>query len=217
MKNINLIGPFWKAVSGGLILLSVLSFTPAAFAELTDAQVAEIPAGDQPIKFSHKIHAGDNKIQCQYCHIYARRSWSSGVPPVKVCMGCHNFVATDLAEIQKLTKYWDDKKPIPWVKKHDVPDFVRFPHKKHINAKNEVFPDGVPCQKCHGPIETLDVVEVQDPKFGEMGWCLKCHLTIPGVKERKKNIKDENGKLPFAMHPKGHHRPALTDCLTCHK
>ncbi len=196
------------AISGG-----------AALAQLTDQDVADIPAGPQPIKFSHKIHATDIQIPCEYCQIYARRSLVSGAPPVQICMGCHQLVGTQLAEVQKLKEYWDKKEPIPWVKIHDVPDFVRYPHFRHVRARNETFPEGVPCQRCHGPIETMHVVEKFNPDFGLMGWCMECHLTIPGAQERKAATPAGPGStsLKNAMSPIGHHRPNLTDCLTCHK
>lgn len=206
-----------------VILLGLAVIAPTALAQMTDADVAKIPAGSelvrQPIKFSHKIHATDNQIDCQYCHIYARRSFTSGVPPVAICAGCHRFVGTGLAEVKKVMEFWEKKEPIPWVKIHDVPDFVRYPHYKHVNAKNETFPDGVPCQQCHGPVETMDVVEVYDANFGQMGWCLKCHLTIPGTLERKRAIASSTNprKTKNSDHPSGDYtRPLLTDCLTCH-
>ena len=223
----------WR-ITGGVIcamavfavFLSAPALGQAPSAPLTDADVELIPAGSQPIKFSHKVHAGDNQIDCQYCHIYARRSNSSGVPPVAICAGCHKMVGTGLAEVQKVMKYWEEKKPIPWVKIHDVPDFVDYPHWKHINAKNETYPDGVPCQKCHGDVEKMHVVEKGDPAFngdptfGQMGWCLSCHLTIPGTMERKRAIASTTmpGKLKDAKHPAGDFtRTSLSDCLTCHK
>ena len=122
------------------ITLFFLGFADIGLAQMTEAKLAEIPAGRQPIKFSHKIHAGDNLIPCQYCHIYARRSQVSGVPPVAICMGCHKFVATGLSEVKKLASFWQEQKPIPWVKIHDVPDFVRYRHDSHINAKTRYIP-----------------------------------------------------------------------------
>jgi hypothetical protein len=186
---------------------------------LTNEDVARIPAGPQPIRFSHKVHAGDNQIDCQYCHIYARRTWSSGAPPVAICAGCHRFVGAQLDEVKKVMEYWDKQEPIPWVKIHDVPDFVRYPHYKHVNAKNETYPEGVPCQDCHGAIEMMDVVAKANPSFGQMGWCLSCHLTIPGTLERKRAIAaaTDPRKVKNSDHPSGDYsRPLLTDCLTCH-
>lgn len=204
----------------GFGLLIALMWIPVtASAQLTNEQVAQIPAGVQPIRFSHKIHAGQDAIPCQYCHIYARRSSISGVPPVRICMGCHQLIGTQLDEVQKVHKYWNDKKPIPWVKIFDIPDFVGFPHFKHVNARNEIYPSGVACETCHGPIKTMAVVEKRDADFGLMGWCLRCHLTIPGALERKRAEPESPGSifLKNAKTPKGHYRANLTDCLTCHK
>jgi hypothetical protein len=105
------------------------------------------------------------------------------------------------------------------VKIHDVPDFVRFIHKKHINARNKTFPKGLQCQQCHGPIQDMHVVKKFNPDFGDMGWCLECHLTVPGALERKRAVAVGDGsmKLMNAMRPDGTHRPNLTDCMTCHK
>jgi len=120
----------------------------------------------QPIDFSHRIHAGDYQIPCLYCHVQARRSISAGVPSVSKCMGCHTDVAADRPQIRLLAQYWESKEPIPWVKVHDLPDFVHFTHKRHVAA-------GIDCQTCHGPIETMDVVSREAPLL--MGLCLNCH------------------------------------------
>ena len=123
---------------------------------------------EQPIAFSHKIHAGENEIPCMYCHTQARRSISAGVPSVSKCMGCHNEVATQRPQIRKLKNYWENKEPIPWIKVHDLPDFVHFTHKRHIAA-------GIECQTCHGPVETMDQIRLTDAAPMEMGLCLNCH------------------------------------------
>lgn len=121
---------------------------------------------EQPIAFSHRIHAGDNEIPCLYCHVQARRSISAGVPSVNKCMGCHNEVATDRPQIVLLTNYWETKEAIPWIKVHDLPDFVHFTHKRHVAA-------GIECQTCHGPVATMEVVSREAPL--KMGLCLNCH------------------------------------------
>ena len=123
-------------------------------------------APEQPINFSHKIHAGDYEIDCQYCHTQARRSASAGVPSVSKCAGCHQLVVPERPQIRMVLDYWENGEPIPWVKVHDLPDFVHFPHKRHVAA-------GVECQTCHGPVETMDVVSRQAPD--QMGLCLTCH------------------------------------------
>jgi len=120
----------------------------------------------QPINFSHKIHAGEFEIPCMYCHTQARRSISAGVPSVNKCVGCHNEVATDRPQIKKVVNYFENKEPIPWIKVHDLPDFVYFPHKRHVQADVE-------CQTCHGPVETMEKVTRMAPV--KMGECLACH------------------------------------------
>ncbi|HIF86206.1 MAG TPA: menaquinol oxidoreductase [Gammaproteobacteria bacterium] len=148
---------------------------------------------EQPIAFSHKIHAGDNEVPCLYCHTQARRSPSAGVPAVSKCVGCHLEVATEKPQIRLLMSYWENREPIPWIKVHDLPDFVHFTHKRHVLANIE-------CQTCHGPVETMDRITVSSRAVNgsaqvghpwKMGLCLSCHRENEVV----------NG----------------IDCLTCHK
>jgi hypothetical protein len=123
----------------------------------------------QPIPFSHRIHAGLHQIPCQYCHEYARRSLTSGVPPVERCVGCHGLLAQKGA-LAPITRPWTDHKrsalEIRWNRVYTLPDFVRFAHFPHIHA-------GIACQSCHGPVETMDRVV---PVYAiDMGFCLNCH------------------------------------------
>lgn len=127
----------------------------------------------QPIDFSHKTHAGTNEIPCEFCHTYARRSINSGAPSIQNCNGCHSVIKgsdeTKQEEIKKATQYWNSKKTIPWKKIHDVPDFVVFSHKRHIQA-------GFDCTECHGNIDQLDVITMKTMITDlSMGWCVKCH------------------------------------------
>lgn len=151
----------------------------------------------QPIAFSHKIHAGDNKIDCQYCHSSAKHSKTSGIPSVNVCMNCHKSIAEveedtkvewngqtlgkeELdAEIQKIYDAigWDkemfayiegyEQKPIKWTRIHALPDFSYFNHSQHVTA------GGLKCQQCHGPVEEMDEMYQYSPLT--MGWCIDCH------------------------------------------
>ena len=124
------------------------------------------PAPLQPVAFSHKLHAGDNQIPCEYCHSGARRSAVAGVPSLERCLGCHRIIAYDRPEIVKLAARVEKNRPVAWIKVNDVPDFVRFNHRPHVRAR-------VQCQECHGPVETMERVR----RFSslEMGWCLDCH------------------------------------------
>jgi len=128
-------------------------------------------APDQPIKFSHKIHATDNKIDCRYCHTGVDNSKSAVIPSANVCLNCHSIVRegrnSGKFEINKIHAAVENNKPIEWVRIHKLPDHVFFSHAQHVNVgKRE-------CQECHGEVEQMHIVkQVEDLS---MGWCLDCH------------------------------------------
>jgi mono/diheme cytochrome c family protein len=126
---------------------------------------------DQPIKFSHKVHAGQNKIDCKYCHSIATYSKSAGIPSANLCMNCHKVVIAGSRsgkfEIKKIHRAVESGTPIEWIRVHKLPDHVFFSHAQHVDAGK------VECQTCHGPVETMDLVkQVSDLS---MGWCVNCH------------------------------------------
>ena len=149
----------------------------------------------QPIAFSHKIHAGENKVDCQYCHSSAKHSKHSGIPSVNVCMNCHMNIAevaegTEVEyngvilrkneldkEIQKIydaagwdaenLEYTGETKPIKWIRIHNLPDHVNFVHAQHVTVA------GIDCKQCHGPVEEMDEMYQYSPLT--MGWCIDCH------------------------------------------
>jgi len=130
-------------------------------------------APDQPVKFSHKVHAGQNGTDCIYCHSSAPNSKSAGIPPVNVCMNCHllvrNGTRSGSMEISKVIRAFEEKKPIEWIKVYNLPDHVFFSHAQHVSAGK------IACQKCHGKVEENDVIrQVTDMS---MGWCVNCHRT----------------------------------------
>ena len=138
---------------------------------------------EQPIEFPHDIHVKVNKINCMYCHTYARRSKVAGIPPTSKCIGCHKVIATDKERIKKLTEYWQKKTPPPWKKVHDVPDFVHFTHERHL--KRFVFDRDFPvenvkevCAFCHGELENMTVARKVKPL--NMGFCKNCHIDNGG-------------------------------------
>lgn len=120
----------------------------------------------QPIAFSHKVHAAQRGIACTYCHEYVAKSSVAGVPSVELCMGCHRVVIPNEEEVQKLTSYWNNREPIPWVRVYRLPDFVYFTHQVHIAAD-------VRCESCHGNVANMD--RVSKAQSLSMGWCLECH------------------------------------------
>jgi hypothetical protein len=187
------------------------------------------PAIEQPIEFPHFRHAGDKdkggmEINCMYCHTYARRSLVAGIPPIQKCIGCHQSIESvrDKPRIKKLFEYWDAKKAIPWKKVHDLPDFVRFSHERHI--KRFIFQLNRPVQEvcgyCHGNVKEMTVARRQ--KELSMGFCVNCHqLDHPVTAE---------GGTPIGgqAYWYGMHKPPVdasgfikaqgpNDCSVCHK
>ena len=128
---------------------------------------------DQPIWFSHKVHAGQNKIDCEYCHFTAERSMHAGIPPASVCMNCHSQVKegkrTGKKEINKIYAALKEKKPIEWIKVHNLPDFVYFNHEQHVKVGK------LDCTECHGDVAQMD--QIAQVNTLSMGWCLDCHRT----------------------------------------
>jgi hypothetical protein len=121
----------------------------------------------QPIRFPHPKHVKLLGMNCVYCHFSANKAQDVGMPAVSTCMGCHLIVATQKPEIKKLTEYWNKKEPVPWIRIHKVPEYVHFPHMRHINA-------GVTCQTCHGQIQ--EMYQVYQYASLNMGWCINCHV-----------------------------------------
>ncbi len=140
----------------------------------TEIGVQQGYAPTQPINFSHKIHAGDHKIDCQYCHSTADVSKQASVPPVSTCMNCHNYIDASAKyngevspEIKKIRTAYENNTPIKWVRIHNLPDHAYFNHAQHVSIGK------VECQTCHGPIETME--KVSQHASLQMGWCINCH------------------------------------------
>jgi hypothetical protein len=128
---------------------------------------------DQPVKFSHSVHSGQNKIDCNYCHFSAKTSKTAGIPPANVCMNCHLLVRTGtrsgITEIDKVISAYDNRKAIGWIRIYRLPDFVFFSHSQHVSAGE------ISCETCHGNVKSMDRL-IQVPDLS-MGWCIHCHDT----------------------------------------
>jgi mono/diheme cytochrome c family protein len=137
---------------------------------------------EQPIKFSHKLHAGDNEIACQYCHSSVEKSRHAGIPSVNICMNCHKSIQKgpqygekeiakiyDAAGFDAKTGTYDDSKqnPLKWIKVHNLPDHVYFNHSQHVVVGK------VECASCHGNLKEMTVAEQKTPLT--MKWCIECH------------------------------------------
>ena len=163
----------------------------------------------QPIAFSHKIHAGQYEIDCNYCHTGVNISKSANIPSVNICMNCHNAINTDKPEIQKILTAYEENRPIEWVRVHNLPDLAYFNHKQHVAI------GGLDCATCHGPIEEMDVVY----QYSEltMGWCINCHreteVSSKGNDYYKKLVELHNSssKKPMTVEDIGG-----LECSKCH-
>lgn len=223
-KKLNLLAIFFTII----MLLSAVYFL---FGWLMQIGVDSGYKPVQPIEFSHKIHAGDNGIDCQYCHSSAKHSKTSGIPTLNVCMNCHKSISEfkgetygghDKAffdgEIAKVyaAAGWDpskfaytsEGKPIEWTRVHNLPDFVYYNHSQHVSVA------GLECQTCHGPVEGMHRVEQYSPLT--MDWCISCH------KKTKVDI-DGNGYYSGTYkHLKEAHKEATVvdmggrECGKCH-
>ncbi len=157
---------------------------------------------EQPIAYSHKIHAGDNGIDCNYCHSGARNSKTAGIPSANVCMNCHTYISsgTNTGETE-IAKIYDaigfdvntrsyiegyEQKPIKWVRIHNLPDLSYFNHSQHVTVGK------LECQECHGAVEEMDVVWQENDLT--MGWCIDCH--------RETEVKMEGNDYYTSMHEK---------------
>jgi len=219
-----------SVISGFLFVIAIAGLLLWFFSSHNIQAQADAPV--QPIEFPHHVHSAaieddGNAINCLYCHSYARRSPVAGIPTLAKCMGCHRYVAADKERIQQLSRYWQQGKPIPWKKVHDLPDFVYFTHERHI--QRFVFQQGQPVQQvcgyCHGDIKTMTVAERRRPLT--MGWCLKCHEQFqdnpPGAPLPAEDwqINATDSSLTAAMPVDALHadtlRKAPGDCWECHK
>jgi cytochrome c2 len=153
-----------------VFIVAALSFK-AVINGLYSVGVQQGYAPKQPIAFSHKIHAGQYEIECQYCHTGVTVGKSATIPSVNVCMNCHNQIKEGTlygtAELSKIQAAYDNNTPIQWVRVHNLPDLAYFNHSQHYKV------GGIECETCHGPIQEMDVV--RQHSLLTMGWCINCH------------------------------------------
>src|SRR5262245_45318492 len=123
-------------------------------------------ASEQPMPYSHKLHAGELGIDCRYCHANIERSQEAMIPPTQACMGCHAIMKKDSPKLAAIRGSWAGGTPVEWVRVHRVADYAYFDHSVHLAA-------GVGCVSCHGRVDQMDVVRQDKPL--SMGWCLECH------------------------------------------
>ena len=172
MENRSSFKFFLSENRGLLVLIGFTIIFIFAFLYYFYAPPAKDIGPEQPIPFSHRVHAGVKAIQCEFCHPYVRRSAFPGIPPVDKCLYCHKYIIADHPWIKEVHRYYNTKTPIPWRKANYLPEHVFFNHQRHIKKE-------VACQKCHGAVETMD--RIRGVRF-RMGFCIECH------KEKKANL-----------------------------
>jgi hypothetical protein len=121
---------------------------------------------DQPVPFSHKHHVQGLGVQCQYCHTTVEKSSYAGIPPTKTCMNCHAQIWTNAQLLQPVRDSWATGQSLPWIKVHDLPDYVYFSHEIHVHK-------GVGCASCHGRVDQMPLMYAENTL--QMEWCLNCH------------------------------------------
>lgn len=165
----------------------------------------------QPIPFSHKQHAGEYKIECNYCHTGAARGKQAGIPSLNICMNCHSAIKKGPRfgeeAIAQVVKAYEENRPIKWVRVHNLPDLSYFNHSQHVKV------GGIECQTCHGPIDTMEVVRQHSPLT--MGWCINCHReTVVNGKDNAyydRLLELHNKKSPMKVADIGG-----LECSKCH-
>jgi hypothetical protein len=200
----------WAIVPG----FFAIAIAAAILSAYSGASSSQGVSPDQPIAFPHPVHVKTLGMNCLYCHYAANKSPDPGMPAVGTCMGCHTIIgpqrpalegrpARTSTELAKLQDFSSKKTAIPWVRIHKLPEYVHFPHMRHVNA-------GVTCQSCHGRIQDMDRVS----QFASlnMGWCVNCHV-------RGYNATDGMRAAGYDPTPADSATPlkkARYDCAVCH-
>ncbi len=198
-----------SAVKTGILVLALLLGGKATIDAAYGVGIHQGYAPEQPIKFSHKLHAGQYQINCNYCHTGVYSGKGGNVPSANICMNCHNAIKRESPEIQKIYTALENDEPIQWVRVHNLPDLAYFNHSQHTNV------GGLECKNCHGEIEKMEVVEQRSSLT--MGWCIDCHRqTDVNAKgnayyDKLVEIHNKDSKTPLKVQNIGG-----LECSKCH-
>lgn len=165
----------------------------------------------QPVPFSHRLHAGELKIDCRYCHSQVESSPFASIPPTRTCMNCHELVARKSPKLALVRESAETGEPIHWIRVHKLPEFVYFDHRIHIRA-------GVGCSTCHGDVAQMEEIRQAEPL--SMAWCLDCHRHPEPLLRPRQAIT----KMNWAPHSAaanvrvgGRRIAPSSDCSACHR
>jgi len=195
-------------IGGGLyvVVLVALAGSPST----TDVGYAP----EQPVPYSHALHAGKLGIDCRYCHTTAADAAHAAIPPTQTCINCHERIRSDSPRLTLVRESYATGESLEWKRIHDLPDFAYFNHSAHINA-------GIGCISCHGRVDRMDVVYQAEPL--SMGWCLDCHRNPEKHLRPVEAVTDMNWTPPEDQLSFGrrlretHNINPSTDCGTCHR
>lgn len=169
---------------------------------------------EQPVPYSHALHAGAMAMDCRYCHNTVERSARAAVPPAGTCMNCHKSIHTTSPRLEPVRKAFDEDAPLGWVRVHDLPDYVYFNHSAHVTR-------GVGCESCHGRVDLMETVYQAKPLT--MIWCLSCHRApemhlrpVEEVTTMGYQPKEDQLTLGTRLRKEKDINPP-TDCSTCHR
>lgn len=169
---------------------------------------------EQPVPYSHKLHAGDLGIDCRYCHTSVETAASASLPPTQTCMNCHQLILPESKKLLPVRRSWATGNPLQWVRVHKVPDYAYFNHSIHINA-------GIGCASCHGNVTEMEVVKLVEPL--SMSWCLDCHRNpnrhirpISEITNMKWTPPTDQIELAHQQITEYNIKPS-EDCSACHR
>lgn len=202
--------PVMGAVLGGAPVYLTFLVWFGASPKTTD--VGYMP--EQPVPYSHALHAGELGIDCRYCHTTVDRGAAAGIPPTETCMNCHARIKTKSVKLEPIRQSFEKNEAVKWVKVHDLADFVFFDHSAHVTR-------GVGCVSCHGRVDKMVEVRQQEPL--SMGWCLDCHRAPerhlrPPEEATNMDWKAPEDPLAYGKRlreKRNIHPPE--DCSTCHR
>ncbi len=198
-----------KAVRTLVVLIFVVVLLDLTIDKVMGIGIQQGYQPKQPIAFSHKLHAGEHQINCNYCHTTVYKGKNASIPSANICMNCHSQIKKESPEIQKIYRALERNKPIEWVRIHNLPDLAYFNHSQHTQVA------GVECQTCHGPIQEMDVVYQYSPLT--MGWCIDCHRETPlntegnAYYDNLVKLHEQSSKGAFTVASNGG-----TECSKCH-
>lgn len=169
---------------------------------------------EQPVPYSHALHAGQLGVDCRYCHTTVETAAMAALPATQICMNCHQKVRANSDKLAPVRESFATGMPIPWVKVHDLPDYVYFNHSAHVTR-------GIGCASCHGRIDKMDVVSQEQPLT--MGWCLDCHRQpekflrpVDEVTRMDYTAGEDQLEEGRRLRAEKKINPS-TDCATCHR